>query len=71
MDQSKVNITKMEAFLRIETNKKFTKYFLQIGSLRYLEEKILSVFFTKLTKFWTGKLHSFETKIDVQACNVS
>ena len=58
MDQSKVNITKMEAFLRTETNKKFTKYFLQTGSPRYLEEKILSVFH-KIDQILEGKVAQF------------
>ena len=26
---------------------------------------------SKKTKYWRGKLHSFETEIDAQACNVS
>ena len=58
MDQSKVKITNMEAFLRTETNKKFTKYFVRTGSLRYLGGEILSVFH-EIDQILEGKVAQF------------
>ena len=63
-------MTKIEASLRTQTIL-FYKIFVRTGNPRYLGEKPNISFFTKFTKYGRGKLHSFETEIDAQACNVS
>ena len=49
----------------------FTKYIVKTGNPRYLGKKNNTKLFTKFTKHLRGKLLSFETEIDVQACNVT
>ena len=51
--------------------KKITKYFLRTGNLGFLGTKQKTNLFTEVTKCCRGKLYSFETEIDAQACNVS
>ena len=55
-----------------DTNKHFlTKYFVKTGNIRRIGKQQNDSLFTKVTKYWRWKLHSFETEIDAQACNVS
>ena len=49
----------------------FTKYFVRTGIPRYLGTKQQNYLFTKVTKYGKRKLHSFESEMDAQACNVS
>ena len=49
----------------------FYKIFLRTGNPKYLGGKKNTKLFTKLTKYGRGKLHSFETGNNAQACNVS
>ena len=52
-----------------DTNKQFfTKYFVKTGNPRYFRTKQKNNLFTKVTKYGSLKLYSFETEIDAQAC---
>ena len=61
----------MEAFLGTQTTFFFTKYFVRTGNPCIWGEKTEYYFVTKFNKYGRCKLHSFETDIDAQPCNVS
>ena len=55
-----------------DTNEHCLKiYFVITGNPRYLGTKQENYFYSNVTQYWGWKLQSFDTKIDLQACNVS
>ena len=73
VDQSQDKITKIEAYLRTQTNNFLLNMLQELVTLGNQGKKKnrLLVFSTKVTKYGRLKLHSFETDIDAQACNNS